>query len=237
MNLLLLEDKDFTGPDQVRIEGRRFMHMKKVIKADPGTTLACGRLNGDMGSALVTQMDRESATLSITLDRNPPPPLPLILVLALPRPKMLKRIFQTVSALGVKQIYLINSWRVEKSFWLTDLLEEDKLARHLKLGLEQAKDTLMPEVFLKRYFTSFVKEELPVIGKGKTCILAHPKTEQACPAAVNKDTVLVVGPEGGFIDLEVATLETAGFEPCHMGSRILRVETAVPVMISRLFTL
>ena len=236
MNLLLLEERDFTAPDRVEITGRRFMHMKKVIKASVGTDLVCGELNGKMGRARVCSMDREKAGLSIVLDREPPPPLPLTLVLALPRPKMLKRTLQTIAALGVKEIYLINSWRVEKSFWLTDLLETDRLDRHLKLGLEQARDTLMPRVHLRRYFTSFVKEELPEIGRGKTCILAHPKTQRPCPAGLNAPAVLVIGPEGGFIELEVETLTASGCDPCHIGPRILRVETAVPVLISRLFT-
>lgn len=236
MNLLLLEERDFTGPDRVTVSGPRFMHMKKVIRVKIGTCLACGRLNGRMGTARVICLDRERAELEVVLDREPPPPLPLILVLALPRPKMLKRTLQTLSSLGVKEIFLINSWRVEKSFWSTDLLEEENLNRHLKLGLEQARDTMLPKVHLKRYFTSFVKEELPRIGKGKTCILAHPKTDRICPSGLNRDAVLVIGPEGGFIDLEVETLVASGVTPYHIGPRILRVETAVPVLISRLFT-
>jgi len=247
MNLLLLEPEDFNNPDsgvtlsqagnQVRITGPRFMHIKKVIKPEIGSSLVCGELNGKMGVARVDAMDRQSVDLTITLDQDPPSPLPLTLVLALPRPKMLKRILQAVASMGVKEIYLINSWRVEKSFWLSDLLDSEKLDRHLKLGLAQAKDTLMPKVYLKRYFTSFVKEELSILGQGKKRILAHPKTSQPSPFGVNKDTVLVIGPEGGFIDLEVNTLADSGFEPYHMGPRILRVETAVTALISRLFTL
>ncbi len=74
------------------------------------------------------------------------------------------------------------------------------------------------------------------MGKGKICLLAHPKTSQPCPFGVNKETILVIGPEGGFIDLEVETLAESGFEPFSMGPRILRVETATTALISRLFT-
>ena len=236
MNLVLLDPKDFTGPNQVHIFGRRFMHIKKVIQAKPGTILSCGLTNGRMGQGRVLSLDRQGCEIQVSLDQDPPLPLPLTLVLALPRPKMVKRILQSAASLGVKQIYLINSWRVEKSYWQSDLLEPEKLARHLRLGLEQAKDTRMPQVFLERYFTRFVKQDLKEMGQDKLCILAHPKTSQVCPVSVNRDTILVVGPEGGFIDLEVETLAEAGFASYAMGPRILRVETAVTALISRLFT-
>ena len=215
MNLLLLGEEDFIGPDTVRIAGRRFMHVKKVIRAGAGTRLACGRRNGKMGTGEVTAMDRDGFSMRISLNTEPPPKLPLTLVLALPRPKMLKRILQAAASLGVRDIYLINAWRVEKSFW--------------------SRDTMMPGLFLERYFTRFVKTDLADMAPKKNCILAHPKTSQPCPVGVKEETILVIGPEGGFIDLEVETLTQAGFTPCHMGPRILRVETAVTALISRLF--
>lgn len=236
MNLVLLEDKDFIEPKLVAVTGERFMHVKKIIRASKGSTLACGKVNGKIGTGRVTSMNRNGFEMAVDLTLAPPSPLPLTLVMAMPRPKMLKRILQSVTSLGVKQIYLINSWRVEKSFWLTDLLEKERLERHLKLGLAQAKDTMMPVIHLKRYFTAFAKQELPGLGKNKIRILAHPKTSQVCPAGVNKKAVLVIGPEGGFIDQEVDTLAQAGFTPYTMGPRILRVETAVTALISRLYT-
>ncbi|WDP88328.1 MAG: 16S rRNA (uracil(1498)-N(3))-methyltransferase [Desulfobacter sp.] len=236
MNLLLLEEDDFISDTRVEITGDRFMHAKKVIRAQEGSVLACGRLNGKMGNGRVYSMGKGRLRMEVELNTEPPPPLPLTLVLALPRPKMLKRILQAVTSLGVKQIYLINSWRVEKSFWNSDLLETERLNRHLKLGLAQAKDTCMPSLVLKRYFTAFVKEELPRISEDKIRLLAHPKASQTCPTGVNNKAVLVVGPEGGFIDLEVDTLADSGFQPFTMGPRILRVETAVTALISRLYT-
>ena len=95
---------------------------------------------------------------------------------------------------------------------------------------------MMPKIYLKRFFSKFVKEELPIIGQGSLCITAHPKTSNICPNSVNKKTTLVIGPEGGFIEFEVNTLEEAGFETFSIGERILKVETATTYLISRLFT-
>jgi len=236
MNLILLEDRDFTGPDQVRLQDDRCRHIVRVLGAKPGDTLVCGRKNANMGTGLIVSMNRQFIDMNVRLDQAPPVPLPLTLVLALPRPKMLKRILQSLASLGVKDIFLINSRRVEKSFWDSGVLSKAGIQRHLDLGLCQARDTLVPRVHLKRFFAPFVNEELPELGKDKTRILAHPKSEAFCPGGLNSDTVLVIGPEGGFIDLEVRTLVDKGFAPMTMGARILRVETAVTALVSRLFT-
>jgi 16S rRNA (uracil1498-N3)-methyltransferase len=236
MNLILLTEQDFMTPGQVCITGRRHAHIRKVLKAVPGETVACGTTGGNMGYGEIVSMDSTRVILTVILDQPPPPPLPLQLVLGLPRPKMLKRIIQNVTALGVKQIYLVNSWRVEKSFWQSPLLADEKLDEYKMLGLEQAKDTRMPMIHKKRFFARFVKNELPDVAKSTWCITAHPRTNRICPAGVNRPVTLAIGPEGGWIDLEVETLENIGFVTCSTGPRILTVETAVTGLISRLFT-
>jgi len=235
MNLLLLKKEDFIGTARVRVSGRRFEHIKKVLKAKKGSCLSCGVINHRMGTGSITSFHDDFLEMEISLEIAPPRPLPITLVLALPRPKMLKRIMESVVSLGVKEIYLINSWRVEKSFWKSPVLEKENLEKYFRLGLEQARDTIMPNIYQKRFFSKFVKNELPAIGRGTLCITAHPKTSNICPNGVNQNTTLVIGPEGGFIDLEVETLEKAGFETFSIGERILKVETATTYLISRLF--
>jgi len=234
MNLVLLEPKDFIDPDHVMIKGRRFKHLMAVNRVVEKKRLVCGILNGKMGTGLVQKISGNAIEMKLCLDHDPPDPLPLTLVLALPRPKMLKRIIESVTSLGVKKIYLINSWRVEKSFWQSPVLDEQTLKKYMILGLEQGRDTVLPQIYQKRFFTRFVKEELPVISKNTFCMTAHPKSTQICPVGMNTAITLVVGPEGGFIDLEAATLEQVGFSSYHIGPRILKVETAVTCLISRL---
>ena len=45
----------------------------------------------------------------------------------------------------------------------------------------------------------------------------------------------VVGPEGGFTDYEVEKLHDQDCQPVHLGPRILRVETAIPALLSKLY--
>lgn len=236
MNLVMLEEKDFIDDAHVVLKDRRFRHLTSINRVTQQDQLVCGILNGPMGFGIITKISDAFLEMNVHLDREPPKPLPITLVLALPRPKMLRRIIESVTSMGVKKTYLINSWRVEKSFWQSPALEESDLRKHMILGLEQSRDTVLPRIYQKRFFTQFVKEELPLISKNSQCIIAHPKSSNICPSGVHKDITLVIGPEGGFIDIEIETLEKQGFLSYHVGQRILKVETAVPYIISRLYS-
>ena len=57
-----------------------------------------------------------------------------------------------------------------------------------------------------------------------------------CPRGVREAVTLAIGPEGGFVAEEIASLERIGFEAVTIGERILRVETAVAWAVSALAT-
>lgn len=234
MNLILLFDTDFVGEHHVRLSGRRLQHVLDVHRAQPGDKLRVGLLNGPLGHGIVGSINSENLEMEIVLQQPPPAPLPCTLLLAMPRPKMLKRVLQCVTSLGVKQIYLINSYRVEKSFWESPLLQPENLREQLVLGLEQARDTILPEVHLRQRFKPFVEDELPGLAAGTTALVAHPVASETFPGNLATPTTLAIGPEGGFIPYEVDKLREAGFSAVTLGERILRVETAVPVLLSRL---
>ena len=233
MNLILIHAADVTGQNLVCLSDRRFEHIRSVHRASPGDSLRVGLVNGAMGHGIVTRLDTNSVELRVCFNQPAPQPLPVTLLLALPRPKMLKRVLQAVTSLGVKEIYLINSYRVDKSYWNSPLLSADKLQEHLLLGLEQARDTLLPQIHLRPRFKPFVEDELPAICHNKTGLVAHPGGTAAFPARISTPSVLAIGPEGGFIDYEISKLQELKFTSLTLGERILRVETAVPVLLSR----
>ncbi|WP_226646009.1 16S rRNA (uracil(1498)-N(3))-methyltransferase [Microbulbifer variabilis] len=235
MNLILLYEADFISSDIVRLSGRRLEHIVQVHRAESGQQLRVGLLNGNIGFGQITSLSDQQVELQVGLTKSPPPPPPITLILALPRPKMLKRIIQHVTALGVKKLVLINSYRVEKSYWQTPWLDEEKLFEQCLLGLEQAVDTQMPEILLRKRFKPFVEDELPELSQDSHKLVAHPIGGTVCPVDLRENCTLAIGPEGGFIAYEVEKLKEAGFHSVHLGPRILRVETALPVLVSRLF--
>jgi RsmE family RNA methyltransferase len=235
VNLLLLEDGDFVAADRVRLSGRRLKHLHEVHRAEAGDSLRVGRLGGLLGTGRLLRLEADEAELQIELDQAPPAKLPLTLLLALPRPKMLRRVLQTVSAMGVPRLILLNSYRVEKSFWQTPFLEPAAIREQLILGLEQARDSVLPEVIIEKRFKPFVEDRLPQLAAGSLGLVGHPGSYPACPRAVTEAVTLAIGPEGGWIPYEVEKLQQAGLQPVQLGERILRVETAVSALLARLF--
>jgi RsmE family RNA methyltransferase len=235
VNLLLLEQADFVADDRVLLRDRRLTHLQQVHRAEVGESLKVGLLGGDMGSGRLLRLDAGEAELQVSFDQPPPAKLPLTLLLALPRPKMLRRVLQTVATMGVPQLVLLNSYRVEKSFWQTPFLEPAAIHEQLILGLEQARDTVLPEVIIEKRFKPFVEDRLPQLSAGTLGLVGHPGDYPHCPRAVVGPVTLAIGPEGGWIPYEVEKLAAAGLQPVQLGERILRVETAVSALLARLF--
>lgn len=242
MNLILLSDPDFVTPTRVRLTDRRMVHIQEILKAEHGQSLTVGRVNGLIGQGTLISKRTDCLELEVKFDRKPPQALGLTLVLALPRPPMLKRILFSAAMLGVKKIIILNFNRVEKSLWNSSSLKPQAITEQLVLGLEQAKDTVMPEVVLKKRFKPFVEDELPALVKGKSALVAHPGNAGSeikvtdtlnikCPSPL----FLVIGPEGGIIDHEIELLMAAGCRTLDLGPRILRTETVLPYVIGKMF--
>lgn len=221
-----------TDPEKVN-------HLQQVLKVTVGDSIKIAVLNGGLGTACVSHVADDEITLNrIIANQEPPKKLPLTLVLALPRPKALRRLIMDAVAMGVAEIYLINSYRVEKSYWQSPHLQ--KLMDYMQLGLAQAGDSILPKIQLKKRFKPFVEDELAnVIGK-KTAFVAHPQAvdniQSHLPNLANNKNgvVLVIGAEGGFIPYEVDLLTQHGCQPVSIYERVLRTETAVSMLVGLL---
>jgi RsmE family RNA methyltransferase len=236
MNIILLHPDDLTDDNHVTLSDHRFDHIQQVYQANIGDRLSIGILNGDIGYGIITTLSSSSVSLKIQSTHKAPTALPITLIIALPRPKMIKRLLQTCATMGVKSIIFVNSYRVEKSYWQTPLLTPENINKQLILGLEQGKDTLLPTVTLEQRFKPFVEDRLPDICKHTHAFVAHPNSATPCPHSINQNITLIIGPEGGFIPYEIEKLNQAGCKSIHLGQRILRTETAVPVLLAKLFS-
>src|SRR6218665_2492098 len=165
MNLILLERADFLTVNQVRLRAgdQRFKHISNILDSLPGETLRVGELNAKMGVGTVTQRSDEHIDLHVTLDQSPPPKLPLTILLALPRPKMMRRILRTVAEMGVQRLILLNTYKVEKSYWNSPAIATKIIETYFREGLQQARDTVLPQIEFARLFKPFVEDHLPAL--------------------------------------------------------------------------
>ncbi|MFB0995659.1 MAG: RsmE family RNA methyltransferase, partial [Porticoccaceae bacterium] len=108
MNLLLLRSENIQN-NITTIVGRQLEHVIRVQRLNKGDTVRVGQINGAIGLGTITSIDNMSATVEVELKTKAPAPLPMTIILALPRPKMVRRILQTIAAMGVKTLYLVNS--------------------------------------------------------------------------------------------------------------------------------
>ena len=232
MNLLLLEP-DELGPDgSASLRGRRHQHAREILRAQAGQTLRVGVRGGLTGTAVVRVASADVLELAVQLSEPPPPRLGVDLVLAIPRPKALKRVVPAIASLGVDRLVLVNAARVEKSYFDSKVLAQAFLAGLVDLGLEQARDTVAPEIEVRERLKPFVEDELDGWAKDARRLLPHPTAARALePVEPGQRVALAIGPDGGWVPYEVELFERAGFSPVSLGPRVLRVEVAVPAVL------
>ncbi len=236
MNLILLDDPDLRPDGTARLEGRRAVHIREVLRPSVGDRLAVGRLGGDVGEGEVLELGEREVVLRVRLLAPPPPASPVELVLALPRPKILRKVLQAAAAMGIGRLVLLGSYRVERSYFGSPLLEPKALEEQLRLGLEQGRDTRLPQVRVRRFFKPFVEDELEALFPEGRRLLAHPAAPNPIDAielAGRTRALLAVGPEGGWTPYEASQLEARGFAPFQLGPRPLRVDAAVPYAVGQ----
>lgn len=237
MNLILLEPGELCD-GEATLEGRRARHVFEVHRAVEGDELAVGILDGPIGSGVVHACSRDEVRLRCAFGRPPPEPPGLDLLLALPRPKILRKVLASAASLGVKRIVLVNAARVEKSYFDSPLARPEAMREEMILGLEQSRDTTLPELRTQPLFRPFVEDEAPVLWADAKKLIAHPAAtmplERCDFGAPPQRAVLAIGPEGGWVPFEVELLAKAGFQPFTLGPRILRVDVAVPALLGQL---
>lgn len=234
MNLILFDETHKIDTNKISLDARQREHVRKVLKSQTGDKLRVGEKNTLLGEGVITKLSDECIELEIELKEKPVAASNVSLIIALPRPKSLPRVIQTATSLGVKKMIFTHAYKVAKDFWSSDYLSEQTVNKACVLGLEQCRDTIMPEVVFERRFKPFVEDRLPSLIEGQHAFLAHPYSERDCPVAINEPVTVAIGPEGGWIDYEVDLFEKTGFQKVKLSERILKLETAVTALVSRI---
>ena len=78
--------------------------------------------------------------------------------------------------MSVRRLDLVNAWRVEKSFFHSPSLRDDKIRYQLLLGAEQGMSTRLPEVHRQTLLVPFLRT-LQDREDGVLRLIAHPEAD------------------------------------------------------------
>jgi RsmE family RNA methyltransferase len=241
VNLILLEPGEVGPCGDVTLSDQRATHLLTVLRAAPGDRVRVGLVDGPRGSATVQSSVGGSVTLRCAFEQDVPERPNVDVLLALPRPKVMRRLWAQLSASGVGRIVLTNAERVERDYFDARILMPACYRPLLLEGLQQARDTRLPAVSIHKRFRVLVEDELDtLVERGGLRLVADPSAPQSVAAAVAEharetpveQTLIAIGPEGGWNAFEIALLETHGFHRVGMGPRTLRTDTACIALLA-----
>jgi 16S rRNA (uracil1498-N3)-methyltransferase len=207
-------------------------HAINVLKVGAGDTAILFDGRGGEWLATLNPVGKSSkaalhATLTTFSERDNEPPLRVTLAQALPASDKMDWVVQKAVELGVARIQPIMAKR--SVMRLAGERAERRVAhwRHIAIAAcEQSGRNRVPEVTpildLPRYLGQAAEDAAGlrfICAPGASGSLR----QQAAPAA---PISLLVGPEGGFEESELRAAQAAGFQPVHLGPRLLRTETA-----------
>ncbi len=220
----------------VHLSDLRATHLRRVLHVSDGQPVRVGLIDGPFGEGLVLGVTDEVVTLRCRFEPAPPARPAIDLLLAVPRPKVLRRLWSQLAALGVGRIILTNAAKVERNYFDTHLLTTAVFRPLLLEGLQQARDTRVPEVSVHRQLKVLVEDRLDDLCPTEVRLLAHPgdapSVAEAVREADGRRVLLAVGPEGGWTDYELGLFSAHAFRQVSMGTRTLRTDTACVALLA-----
>jgi len=177
----------------------------------------------------------ESVVGQIICKADPPskseePRVRLILMLAVPKGSKLDDCVRMATELGVDEMALMLTERTVPR-WDADRERSriDRLTRIASEAAAQCERNDVPIVRAPRPYVDWL-DEMPAGARG--VVFAARAKGALKLEALPEQLWCALGPEGGFTDAEIGGFERAGFTVASLGSRVLRVETAVPAALA-----
>jgi RsmE family RNA methyltransferase len=236
VNVILLAEEEIDRDGIVSLAGLRAQHIVQVLGSGAGDGVRIGVLDGSIGVGTVIAVDGATVRLRCSFDAAVPPRPRIDILLAVPRPKVMRRLWAQLAALGVGRIILTNAARVERNYFDTHILTEASYRPLLIEGLQQARDTRLPLVTIRRQFKILVEDELDSLFEDGVRVAAHPGAADSLFEVARGHAaarlLLAIGPEGGWTGFELDLLRSHGFHTTGTGTRILRSDTACIALLA-----
>ncbi|WP_106476725.1 16S rRNA (uracil(1498)-N(3))-methyltransferase [Phytohalomonas tamaricis] len=205
-------------------------HVGLVLRKGEGEPLVLFDGRGNEALASIASVDRKRVDVVVEHLREPVPESSLAVHLgqAISKGERMDFAIQKAVELGVGAITPLYAERGEVR------LKGDRAAKKLAhwrgvavSACEQCGRAVVPEICEPQTITEWLARRDEALR-----LVLHPgegSLEQMQPP---RDAALLIGPEGGLTDAEVASARASGFEALTLGPRILRTETAPIVALS-----
>ncbi|MEV0404237.1 16S rRNA (uracil(1498)-N(3))-methyltransferase [Actinoallomurus sp. NPDC050550] len=235
---LFLADPARLDSDRILLDGPEGRHAAAVRRLRAGERVDLSDGEGRLVECVVASAERDSLHLEAVTRRYVPRPEPRIVVVqALPKGDRGELAVETMTEVGVDVIVpwtaarCVTQWRGDR--------RAKALARWRGTAREAAKQSRrvwMPEV-TEPAGTAAAAERA---ADAALTVILHEEAERPLSGIDVPDTgdiVVVVGPEGGLTDDEIAAFQAAGGTPVLLGPTVLRTSTAgvaaAAVLLSR----
>ncbi len=217
----------------LRVTGPPHHHLARVLRLAVGDDVIVFNGQGEEIDASLVRVEAEFAELILGARRQrPTSPAQVVLLQAVAKGDRMDLILQKTTELGVAQI-----WPVITSRSVVRLNAEaaaGKQQRWQTIAQEAARQCGRADVPLVQTPQPLI-EALAALTTMRRFVLWEGEHGQPLVGSVlPSDTrvALLVGPEGGLSEAEVAQARAAEFEPVTLGPRILRTETAAIVAVA-----
>jgi len=217
-------DMALTSGAALTLDPDRSHYLCRVLRQRRGDHALLFNGDGAGYDALIESADPRACELRIgaIIQNEPPPRLQLHLAQALIKGERLDFVLQKATELGVTDIWLVETQRTEvhveghrvsrrETHWLRIVESATEQCGRLRLPVLHAPTAL-----------ATLLAQLPAAQ----ALLLDPGAPALAATPAMTDTVLLVGPEGGFSDAERAAAHAAGARSMGLGRLILRAETA-----------
>lgn len=230
MNWIMVDRTELDDTQEVWLSGARAEHIRSVLRLSVGDQIRMTCVNGPRGTGIIREWREDGVRVACVWGEVLSRPT-LNLLLAMPRPKVLRRLWAQIAALGVDFIYLVGADRVERYYFDSHIVQPDTYKPLLREGLAQSGGNWMPNVKVYPRFDSFFEKVLPTVFSGHLKWVADPGEKSTFMDKLSgihkeKEWLLAVGPEGGWSVSELELFTVHGFSSVGLGSRILRSDTA-----------
>jgi 16S rRNA (uracil1498-N3)-methyltransferase len=218
---------------EVALEAAPGHHIATVLRAKPDQCIELFNGDGKAYSARITQLQKKSVIVHIDDCQIPDneSPLNIELAIGISKGDRFDLVLQKSTELGVTSITPLITERTEVR--LDGERAEKKLDHWRQVVIsacEQSGRNRLPTVNNTQKIADWVAG-----CQAEMKFVLHHRAEQSPEAASTPAGVaLLIGPEGGLSNDEIADAQRRGFAPWRLGPRILRTETAPLVAITAL---